>query len=59
MIGILSLNGKPAQSVFEYVCDSADDVENLPIDCAMGSTAFIIENGDVYMINSQKEWVKI
>ena len=59
MIGILSLNGKPAQGVFEYVCDAADDVEKLPTDCAMGSTAFAIESGDVYMINSQKEWVKI
>ena len=58
MIALLSENGKPAYGICEYVCDSADDVESLP-KAPMGSTAFVIATGDVYMINSSKEWVKI
>jgi len=59
MVSTLSINGKPAYNVYEFVCDTADDVENLPQYCAAGSTAFVIATGDLYMMNSEKEWVKI
>lgn len=43
----------------EFVCDTPDDIEKLPKDCAAGSHAFVIETSDVYMLNSQKEWKKL
>ena len=42
----------------EYVCDTFDDLANLP-KCAMGSTALIITTSEVYMKNSSGEWVKL
>lgn len=46
--------------VKEFVLDNESDVSKLPVEgCTMGSTAFIIETGNVYMLNGQKEWVKI
>lgn len=58
MTSLLSVNGKTAYGICEYVCDKEEDIETLP-KAPMGSTAFVIETGDVYMINSSKEWVKI
>ena len=59
MVNPLSINGKPVNNLYEYVCDTEDDIYNLPKGCAPGSTAFIIETAEVYMINSNREWVKI
>lgn len=59
MINKLSMNGKPVYGINEYICDTADDITNLPIDCASGSTAYIIDTGDVYILNGSKEWVKM
>lgn len=44
--------------VKELVCDTAEDIKNLPV-CAMGSICLVIATGEVYMINSEKEWVKL
>jgi len=41
----------------EFVIDSAEDVENLPDDCGWGSTAICIASGEVYILNSDCEWV--
>lgn len=59
MISILSTNGKKGYNLYEYICDFTTDIANLPIDCSTGSTAFVIETSEVYMINSKKKWVKI
>lgn len=58
MISLLSVSGKTVYGICEYVCDKEEDVETLP-EAPMGSTALVIETGNVYMINSEKEWVKI
>ena len=32
-----------ADSYYEFVCDSVDDIASLPTDCAPGSVAFVID----------------
>ena len=59
MINPMSINGKPAYGVNEYVCDTTEDVKKLPTGCAPGSTAYDIETGDVYILNGLKKWVKM
>ena len=43
----------------DFIIDKKSDLQNLPINVPMGSTAFCIEDGSVYMINSSGEWVEI
>lgn len=59
MIGIMKTNGHVTYNLKEFVVDAEADIKLLPLDCAMGSTAFVIDTGDVYMLNGKKEWVKI
>ena len=59
MIGIMKNSGHITYGLKEYVVDSESDIDLLPIDGVMGSSAFVIETGNVYMLNGKKEWVKI
>ena len=43
----------------EYVLDTEADLKDLPIDLPMGSVAFIIETGTLYMFNSKREWIEV
>lgn len=40
----------------EYVIDTPDDAVDLPTTCGWGSRALCISTGDVYLLNSNKEW---
>lgn len=42
-----------------FVCDTAADIDNLPVTSPQGSTAFVIEDSTLWMINSQGEWIEI
>ena len=59
MIMLTSSSGNIQYDINEYVCDSTEDIPNLPSHCAMGSTAIIISTSEVYMKNSNGEWVKL
>lgn len=59
MIKMTETNGNIQYDVNSYVCDIEDDVILLPTKVSMGSTAFVIETSNIYMLNSNKEWVKI
>lgn len=59
MINTISNSGHTAFGLKDYVIDKKIDLQNLPIDVPMGSTAFCIEDGSVYMINGSGEWVEI
>lgn len=48
-----------ADSYYEFICDSVDDIASLPTDCAPGSVAFVIEGSVCYMLNNQKTWKSI
>lgn len=59
MIKMTSQNGDVVFDVKEYVCDTSDDLVNLPRNCGMGSTCIVISTSEVYMMNSKREWTKI
>lgn len=48
---------QPFYNMGEYICDYETDVANLPTDKSAGSTATVVETGNVYMLNSQHQWV--
>lgn len=59
MINTTSTSGHTAYGLKDFVIDKKADLQNLPVNMPMGSTAFCIEDGSVYMINSSGEWVEI
>lgn len=56
--------GKYINNQHEYVCDFLSDVENLPTavtepdKCDFGSTAMVIEDSSVWILNSSNVWVE-
>ena len=56
MISIISNSGHVAHGIKEFVLDTQNDLENLPVDIQAGSKAYIIETGISYILNSQGEW---
>ena len=42
----------------ELVADTEADIEFLPDHYAAGSTCTIVSTSDVYMLNTQKQWIK-
>ena len=59
MISQLRQSGHKTYGLQEFVCDTPEDLDDLPVDAKMGSTAFVISTSSLYMINSQGEWVEI
>lgn len=60
MVSTMSNGNKKAYGVAEYVCDTEDDIKDLPTTgCAPGSAAIIISTGSVYMMDSEGKWVEI
>lgn len=51
MINIMSQSGKTTYGLVEYVCDSEAEVKSLPTTDAPGSTAYIIDSGNIYMLS--------
>lgn len=41
----------------DYICDTLDDIADLPKNCAMGSCARVINPLSIYCKNSHSEWV--
>lgn len=58
MYKILSSDGDISYGIKEFICDTIEELNNLP-SCSMGSTAFVISSAEVYMLSGKKEWVKI
>lgn len=60
---ITSQNGHTSYGVKEFVIDKKQDLEafenSIDINTAPGSTVFIVETSEVYMLNNKKEWVEI
>jgi len=59
MVSLTSFAGRKAYNVKEYTIDSVDDLSNLPITAEPGSTAFVIKSSETYMLDGNKQWVKI
>lgn len=59
-IVITSNSGKTHYALQQYVCDTNADIIDLPVDNVwVGSTAFVIDSGETYMLNSALNWVKV
>lgn len=59
MVSQLKQSGHTTYGLQEFVCDTPEDLDNLPIDAKIGSTAFIISTSQIYMINSKGEWKEV
>lgn len=62
MVKLTSTNGKVQYNQDEWVVDTVADLEKIPKDyggSGMGSTAFVIETSQVYMMNGEGKWVEI
>lgn len=56
---IISQSGKTTYGIQEFVIDKDEDKDILPIDIPMGSMALSIESGNVFILNSQDDWINI
>lgn len=56
---LISTNGTIQYNVNEYIIDTPEDLNFLPINCVMGSSALCLSNGSVYIKNSEGKWVEI
>lgn len=43
----------------EFVCDTETDLDSLPKNAPLGSTAFCIKEASVHMIDSEGVWHKL
>ena len=43
----------------QFVVDTENEINTLPKSCQMGDFVLVIATGNVYVKNSQGEWVKL
>lgn len=64
-INKMSYKGTYINNHQEFTCDYRSDIEDLPTQytdnnrCVTGSTAFVIDDSSVWMLNSNGEWIEI
>lgn len=59
MYSISANRNKIAYDIKRFIVDFTSDIVDLPTDCTPGSTAFVIENSQRYMLNNNRNWVRI
>lgn len=59
MIQMISEDGRLKPKIYEFIVDDADELEELPTNVGVGSTAKCIENSKIYMLNSSGEWIEV
>lgn len=59
MFKAIKESGKEKYNVTEFICDTIDDIENLPTTVEVGSTAIVIKGTRVFILNNGKEWEEI
>lgn len=57
-INRINQSGHMTYGLRDFVIDAVADLDNLPIDIPMGSTAKCIANGITYILNGEAEWVE-
>ena len=56
---LVKQGGRTDYNYKEYYLDTASELSSIPVDsCCPGSVAYVISNGEIYMLNNQKVWVK-
>ena len=56
---VMKQNDKIQYNVVEYITDSAADISTLPTDVGPGSTCLVTATSEVYVLNTNKQWVKM
>ena len=59
MYSLISNRGIYNIALKEYIVDFETDISELPTDAPAGSKCFVIENSVTYILNHQKQWVKV
>jgi hypothetical protein len=58
--GILKQNGQNAYNIKEFMVDEIAGIESIELrSVAPGSTCFVIDTSEYYMLNTKKEWIKV
>ena len=55
-ISIYKQSNMITNNIKKFVLDTPEDQKLLPLNCAPGSSAFIISNSQLLMLNNQFEW---
>ena len=56
---VASKNNTVRYNLTQFVCNTENDITVVPTTVAPGSTLFCIESSNTYMLNTNREWVKI
>ena len=56
---VASKNNTARYNLTKFVCNTENDIIGVPTTVAPGSTLFCIESSNTYMLNTNREWVKI
>ena len=59
MYSLVSNRGIYNIALKEYIVDFETDISEVPTDAPAGSKCFVIENSVTYMLNHQKQWIKV
>ena len=51
----LPYDDSQAYGLQKYLVDSADDIKDLPTNCAVGSKAIVANGGVTYLLNNKHE----
>lgn len=57
MISLHKQDGETLYGIKEYLLDSPQDIEKLPTNVRVGSSALVISTGDLYIFNGNEVWV--
>lgn len=56
MYKIVKSNGDIAHDITEFMVDTTEDIQTLPPYVGMGSKAYVINTGELYVKNGKNEW---
>ena len=59
MIKTIKSNENITYDIKELVCDIPEDISLIPQNVGWGSTCIVISTAEVYIKNSNGEWVKL
>lgn len=59
MYSLISHRGIYNEAIRQYIVDFETDIPEVPTDAPAGSRCFVIDNSTTYMLNHQKQWIKV
>lgn len=58
-ISIISNSGIKTYGIKHFIVDTEAEVNTVSTDCAPGSTIFILETSQSYMLNTKHKWISV